>query len=495
MAGNWLRILSLALWAVATGYAQTAVYRPNPATVQLDFDSEIKRAVSVRLVVLGQAGGTGTIADLLSQTVVSGQEIKITLTPPQIAAIRAETLAHRTVTILGQVCAGAEDPCSGADRADLSAVVPDAFAISEATSVRARRAVLTVASVPVECRPAAGAAGVWPGTWTASPGTIESVSYQGGVVPSRIVVLFAAQPENGGKISIHFTPRDSQIADVCSLDTTIDNLAAPSPTGDDPTGGADFYAAVSYTRNAASSQTQNVLNADVFFRYPTLHFAALGAVGHIVPAVTLNAATKPQDDANSLILAAPAVLRWPKRHPVWWLESWKLSAGPGFEADKTVRSKDVVADIALGINPQDWPIGKKMFIRTFGYMGTELGKNITHENADVSGGRITRLKVGAQAAWVIELDRARSRTIAVSASYDWRKLYTAESREDGNGAGETIFREAEGDRRFLTLAARYSLTRNLLANLEYDRGSLPPAFRQVDKLQAGLAFRFNFTSH
>ena len=122
-------------------------------------------------------------------------------------AIRVETLQGRTATILGQACGKPVKPgdaCLADDRTDINVAVPDGFIVSETSSVKARRVVLTVATLAPECREDATLASEWPGVWTVSPGTFESASYDGNSTPSRITIVFRLCA--GIRREAHFKP-------------------------------------------------------------------------------------------------------------------------------------------------------------------------------------------------------------------------------------------------------------------------------------------------
>ena len=86
MFTNQLRLIALCLGSASSILAQSGTFRPTPTSVILDFAANVDHIITLRLVVLGNPAGTGSVADLSTQATVKGQDIAITLTNPQVQA-------------------------------------------------------------------------------------------------------------------------------------------------------------------------------------------------------------------------------------------------------------------------------------------------------------------------------------------------------------------------------------------------------------------------
>ena len=172
--------------------------------------------------------------------------------------------------------------------------------------------------------------------------------------------------------------------------------------------------------------------------------------------------------------------------------------------------------------PQIWirPFQNKTFFQAFRFdfdpqTGYEGGTNIHNPLAELNGRRISRFKTEGFAKLTFFTNKTLPLSaVALQASYVYRYLFEPELisspttvdfgigqlfPDDGSGAvrfpGASV--EVQGTKRFDTGPRRYAdvslrfiLNKNWEFYTSFTRGELPPAYKHVDKIQTGVAFRF-----
>jgi hypothetical protein len=334
--------------------------------------------------------------------------------------------------------------------------------------------------------------------------------------PGRVDLQLEHTPRNGGSLKVSFNPPSGPKVDAGLLAGTT----VPKGTSTDPSGGADIYVAVNFTRNAQANATTpaNVYGVNTTLQH-RFWLAALGDSNFLFlnPAFSGKLYSKGQDNENTMTFSAPlgiqSITRW--LNPV--IEQTIVTASPTFEIDELAHNKNLVADLQFAPLFVDQPfLNRKLGRFRFApFVGGEIGHTYHSDLQQLNGASVERFKTGATAEWKFTVNAAYLNAVTLRASYTYRNLFdreifmttknvklpagtltTASGQSvtvPGGTLSEQIFPIINASpRRYLDTSILFGLTANFSAQLEYSRGELPPAFQRVDKLQAGLAFLFNF---
>jgi hypothetical protein len=334
--------------------------------------------------------------------------------------------------------------------------------------------------------------------------------------PARLALYLDHTPRNGASVKISFTPPDELAIPVA----TASAAPAPKETKADPTGGADVYAALNFTRNgmAGGSQPENVygVSASVHREFWLDNFYKGNNSLFFDPSFSTKVYTKGQDNENTMTFSASFGMQTITRplNPV--IEQIILRAAPTYEADATQHNKNLVADLEFTPLFVDQPYRSRLVrFRLKPFVGAEMGHTFHNDLHQLDGASVGRFKMGASGELRFFVNKNYLTNITLTGSYTYRHLFdpevfmttqtihlppgtltTSSGQTINVPAGTlstTIFPTVNAaPRRYLDIALLCGLTANLAAQLEYSRGELPPAFQRVDKLQAGIAFLFNF---
>jgi hypothetical protein len=301
---------------------------------------------------------------------------------------------------------------------------------------------------------------------------------------------------------------------------TVSAAPAPKETTADPSGGADVYAALNFTHNglASGSEPGEVygVSASVHRDFWLDNFYKGNNSLFFDPSFSTKVYSKGQDNENTMTFSTTIGMQTITRplNPV--IEQIILSAAPTYEADATQHNKNLVADLEVRPLFVDQPYRSKLVrFRFKPLVGAEIGHTFHSDLHQLDGASVERFKTGATGELKFFVNKNYLTNITLTGSYTYRHLFDPEvfmttktihlpAGTLTTSSGQTINVPAgtlsttifptlnAAPRRYLDITLLCGLTANLAAQLEYSRGELPPAFQRVDKLQAGIAFLFNF---
>jgi hypothetical protein len=441
------------------------------------------------------------------------RDIVITLSQDDIALVRQRTTSNGASFLLISGLTLGKKPAT-----DSVMLIPDTLTVQAVSTAIEMKILLRPNYIPNELKDSVLKGDFW------RVGTDDTQYKVDHVKPDlddptdpRLTLFLDTQPRNAAKLSVTIpdpTAKDGKRKEVA----TTDYVKAPKATDSDPSGGADVYLSFLYSHSTAAGVSTDVYATDFSIHYP--FWPGQGGsqfVTYLNPSVKGSIASKGQDDNNSVIFNMPFQVDALKRKPVWWLESGRLALGPTFESDKKFENRNLVFSATATLLPGDWKFRgvKQGRIRFYPYAGTELGKNIHNQYVAANGGTIRRLKTGGDAAIYFKIGKPALDTLTFTGSFVYRRLFSPESRVDtrtttlpggtllasdgtqttlpaGTLSSLDVFRVESGIRRDWKVQVIAGLTSNIALTVQYEKGSIPPQFKSVDKFQVGLAYRFAF---
>jgi hypothetical protein len=508
---NRAKVLLLMATAVLPSTAQDVV-RPDDTTVRVRFHQTVDISdLTLRLIA-------GDLDKLLSKgdVTLDARDVVVRLSPEQVNRIRRNTSSTQGKGFSWLIFSGLR--LGGKSAPERPFLIPDVLTVEAVGSGANRRVILRLDYVPAEMKTRILDQDFWlveakPASY--KPRQVES-RFDDPTDP-RIILFLDQQPRNQAKLAIT-VPDPADPAKRTTV-AVMDYVKAPKATDSDPSGGADAYVSLLYTHNAASKTATNVYSTDFSFHYP--YWPGNGGQSRLAPffdpSVKGKFASKGQDDDNSIVFSVPYVLDIMKKDSTLLLESLSLRAGWNLESDKKFDNKNSMFDLSATLRPKDWgfPGIKGGRTRFYPYAGLEIGNNLHNQFPAVNGSAIRRFKSGADAAIRFKIGKVALDSVTLTGSFVYRRLFEKESRVDvktndlpggtltepdgtlvtipaGTLSYNTVFSAERGIRRYWKAQLRFGLTPNLETVLQYDKGSLPPQFKMVDKFQIGLAYRFAF---
>jgi hypothetical protein len=285
-------------------------------------------------------------------------------------------------------------------------------------------------------------------------------------------------------------------------------LAAPGKHTGNAIGDADIYLGFTYTASRATAETRHVGGIRAHVERPFYFWGrARRDVFAVVPRFDALVHAKELDDEDSMSLKAdvewqrmlgnldrlPDPDRAPEAdaNPIYNI---RTSFGGGLEFSKGFREHNAIAEgqfaPAFHVFGTTYPKphaleGIRLMVAPAA--GFELGRVIDSQAAGLVNSSVRRLKGGvdAQLRFMFR-DAPYADAFVIEASYIGRKLFTKEQYVDDASSGAD-----KQSRHYGRFAAKVAFNANFEAFLSYSRGSLPPKFERVNKVEAGLAFRYN----
>ena len=512
MMGRWT---TSAWWLPAMALlpcATAQLIRPDDTTLVLRFGQNVADVKDIKVIV----PETG---EYPASETHQGHILTVTMAQAAVAAIRQRTSVHGHATLyigsltLADSAKSASPPVPQIDSAYL---IPDVFTFAPRQAAGSLL-ILEVIYAPDQSKLGDAAAYIVQAGNATYKVKHAEVKPGRGADPSRVNLQLDQTPRNGGTLKVVFTPAPGQSVQAASLAAA----AAPKSTSANPSGGADIYAALNFTRSAQTnpSTPANVygVNAELQHAFWLTKLSRDNNFLFFNPAFAAKVYSKGQDSENTMTLSTPLGIQTITRplNPV--IEQLIVSAAPTYEADAQQHNKNLVADLEFAPLFVDQPfINKKLARFRFApFAGAELGHTFHSDLSQLNGSGVERFKTGASAELKFLVDQAFLNTVTIGASYTYRHLFeqeiftatasvfipagtltTASGQMisiPGGTLSEQVFSTVNASpRRYLDITLQAALTANLAAQLEYSRGELPPAFQRVDKLQAGIAFLFNF---
>jgi hypothetical protein len=286
---------------------------------------------------------------------------------------------------------------------------------------------------------------------------------------------------------------------------SVTNKKVPMPTKKDPTGKADFYGSFSLTKPKDKGL---VLGIDIRAKRVFVR-RALGDSTYLdwKPNFSVKAFSDVLDDEDSLKLATDFIIsrRWSGN----LVDSFATTASPLLEADRDFVNTNLLIDL----NERFYLFPQRRIQFTF-MLGAEIGKSLRSEIAEVEGDRRARIKLGFDLKYEREFKPASPiGAVGLEVNYVHRALFDEEVRS--TTASVTLkdvtikpeegepFIVKEGKFTYATVAsidkesrpyvnAKFSLrfTPFIEYFASYTYGSLPPKFKEVNRFQIGVAFRY-----
>jgi hypothetical protein len=517
---SWLAVIA----SIPCAFGDTPqLTRPDDKTLVLRFGENVTDVKDVKVIVpeIGEYPASETHQKHL---------LTITIPDDAAASIRRRTAAHghSTLYIGSLTLASPPKPAAKSAKAkpapasvpqiDSAYLIPDVFTFATRQAAGSLL-VLEVIYAPDLSRLSSAAA------YTVQSDKLKynvaHAEFQKGANgdPGRVYLQLDQTPRNGASLKIAFLPAAGQSVEAASLAAA----AAPKATSTDPSGGADIYLAVNFTRNTQvnPSTPENVYGVNASLQH-AFWLSALSGDNNFLflnPAFAAKLYSKGQDSENTMTLSAPIGIQTITRslNPV--IEQMIISAAPTYETDEKAHNRNLVADLEFTPLFVDQPFIHKNIarFRLKPFVGAELGHTFHNDFPQLDGAAVERFKTGASGELKFLVNQSFLKAVTLTAGYTYRHLFEKEVfmtsktvqipagtlttsggqtiNIPGGALSEQVFPTINASpRRYLDTTLLFGLTPNLSAQVEYTRGELPPAFQRVDKLQAGIAFLFNFRS-
>lgn len=249
---------------------------------------------------------------------------------------------------------------------------------------------------------------------------------------------------------------------------------------------------------------------------------------HFGPTWLVKANSSQQDSENVLHLG----FGFEAEKYVSQSDSWRLPRAigflvtPKFENDQRFKNSNFVVDGALRLylGPFSEAFGKKtdasedggkrVVFKPILQFGFDLGRNLRNEIMQLEGSPIKRLTGSASFETKFKLDGQNLKDITLQISYDHYQLFNEERftktvEEEVKGSSVTtpngnvlsqrtltertlLLSRRRGPRNYFNASLLFGLPNQFDLDFTYSYGELPPTFQQVNKLQIGFGYRFNF---
>ena len=309
---------------------------------------------------------------------------------------------------------------------------------------------------------------------------------------------------NDAEAIVTYTPEGSATAKEVAKGRT---LAASGKKADDPVGDADVYLGFTYTASRATTTTTatHVGGLQAHVERPFYFWGRANRdVFSVVPRFDALVHAKELDDEDSMSLKAdfewqrmlgnlerlPDLSQAPDANPIYDI---RTSLGGGLEFSKGFKERNAIGEAqfapafhVFGVTYAKPHVLEGIRLMVAPAAGFELGRVIASQLEDLVDSRVQRLKGGLDAQLTFRFrDAPYAAAFVIEGSYVGRKLYTQEQFTDVSTGVDSKARH------YGKLAGKFVFNANFEAFLSYSRGSLPPRFERVDKIEAGLAFRYN----
>lgn len=520
-----LPVSLLTLLTVAPGraFAQSPreVVRTPADSVFVNFEAPIDA------VMTGGTGGAVTAflvapaedglrsARIAGHTLIDGHTVRFDLTPADVSLIEVAAAAKRRPYILIDRLV-----VDGKDATDLMAIIPTevAFAVSGAVT----RTLLMFASYvtpadakKIEVRD--------PDDWKVTIGGAETPVRRVVIVPPdltpgpglryqfQVRLTLAGFIPNDAEALVFYTPAGSPAGLPAAAPKEVAKgrtLTSPGKHTSNPVGDADIYLGFTYTATRATTATRHVGGLQAHVERPFYFWGrASRDVFSVVPRFDALVHAKELDDEDSMSLKAdlewqrmlgnlerlPDLRQAPGANPIYNI---RTSFGGGLEFSKGFKEHNAIAEaqVAPAFHVFGTTYAKPHALEGIRLMvapaaGFELGRVIDSQLEDLVDSSVRRLKGGldAQLRFMFR-DAPYADAVVIEANYVGRKLFTSEQFVRDATAGAGADKQA---RHYGRLAGKFVFNANFEAFLSYSRGSLPPRFERVNKIEAGLAFRYN----
>lgn len=449
-------------------------------------------------------------ARITGYTLIDGHTIGFALTPDDVALVEAAAAAKRRPYILIDRLV-----LDGKTATDLMAVVPTdaAFAISGAVS----RTVLMFANyvTPADAKRIEARD---PADWRVTIDGAKTPVARVLVVPPdltpgpglryqfQVWLTLDGFIPNGAEAVVAYVP--------ASKEAKSRTLAAPGTHTGNPVGDADIYLGFTYTASRTAAETRHVGGLRAHAARPFYFWGrARRDVFAVVPRFDALVQANELDDEDSMSLKAD--LEWQRMlgnlerlpdlgragadadtdvggaNPIYNI---RTSFGGGLEFSKGFKEHNAIAEAQVApafhvfgttyAKPHAFE-GIRLVVAPAA--GFELGKVIDSQLGDLVDASVQRLKAGVDAQLRFTFrDAPYADAFVLEATYIGRKLFTREQFVHDAAAGADT-----QSRHYGRFAAKLAFNANFEAFFAYSRGSLPPKFERVNKVEAGLAFRYN----
>jgi hypothetical protein len=455
-------------------------------------------------------------ARITGHTLIDGHTIRFDLTPAQAGLLALSAAAKRRPYILIDRLVLDRKPTT-----DLLAIVPTEVTFAIAGPVT--RTVLLFASY-VTSAAAKRIQEQDAADWRVTIGGAEIPVRRVLVVPPdlapgpglryqfQVRLTLTGFIPNDAEVVVHYTAEGSPAPAPPSAPAPKEvakgrTLAAPGRYAGNPAGDADIYLGFTYTATrGTTAATRHVGGLQAHVERPFSFWGrARRDVFSIVPRFDALVHAKELDDEDSMSLKAdvewqrmlgnlerlPDLDRAPDANPIYNL---RTSFGGGLEFSKGFREHNAIAEarVAPALHVFGTAYAKPRTLEGIRLMvapaaGFELGRVIDSQLDALIASRVTRLKGGADAQLRFAFrDAPYADAVVIEAGYVGRKLFTREQFADVSRSGAD-----RSTRHYGRLAGKFVFNANFEVFLSYARGSLPPKFERVNKVEAGLAFRYN----
>lgn len=414
-------------------------------------------------------------------------------------------------------------PMDGKPRTDLMLPLHAGVVLNypDNKTLKGRKIVLRVVSIPESEGATIEGKQFWTASINGESAAIEKVEK----LESELVVVLAQDPGNARKVNLAYKAKTP-----AEFTVTISTLGVPSSTKADPVGDSDVYIGFNFSRSKFSAKSPE--DAYGLKLHASFQYLIPGHGKNLFSAQPqfdlLANAPNQVDDENSGKIYIPFVWKYlPGRDrdasPPNFPERTVLKTGPQFEGTKDFRITNFIYNTEFHVIPRIWihelkksPVLSRIRFDFDPQAGWEYGVNLHHYVAAINHQSINRFKAEGLARLTFEFNKkVRLSAIALQADYTYRYLfepelvassnsvtYPAGLLVPGDGSAPVNFpggsldapinsRFDRGPRRYVDLSLRFIVDKNWEFVTGFARGELPPAYKHVDKLQTGVAFRFN----